>query len=128
MVHQTTLGRRTTLQRQYLRATERLDPVPPGTKSAFAETSVDQSSVAQREIGSPHIDHELREWKHARKQRSKIPWRQLSLMASLCFGIVSFVLPDSVNENLDWLLYGMMAAILYAGVSRRPFHKPTYWN
>jgi hypothetical protein len=40
-------------------------------------------------------------------------------MASLCFGIASFVLPDSVNENLDWLLYGLMAVTLYAGLIRR---------
>jgi len=40
-------------------------------------------------------------------------------MASLCFGIASLVLPDSVNENLDWLLYGLMTASLYSGLSRR---------
>jgi hypothetical protein len=119
MVDQTTFGRRTTPQRQPSRETEKFDPVLPSTKSVFAENSVDQSSVAHSEIDSPHVDHELREWKQARKQHSKIPWRQLSLMAALCFGIASFVLPDSVNENLDWLLYGLMAASLYAGLSRR---------
>ena len=36
-----------------------------------------------------------------------MPWPQLSLMASLCFGIASFVLPDSVNDNVDWLLWGL---------------------
>jgi hypothetical protein len=119
MVHQTTFGRRITSQRQPLRATEQFDAVPPSTKSVFAEASVDQSSVAKREIDPPHIDHDLQEWKQARKQHSKIPWRQLAVMASLCFGIASFVLPDSVNENLDWLLYGLMAASLYAGLRRR---------
>jgi hypothetical protein len=119
MVHQTTFGRRSTSQRQSLRATEKFDPIPPSTKSVFAETSVDYSSVAKTTIEPPHIDHELQEWKQARKQHSKIPWRQLSLMASLCFGIASFVLPDSINENLDWLLYGLMAASLYAGLRRR---------
>jgi hypothetical protein len=121
MVHQTTFGRRTTSQRQPLRATEKFNRVPPSTKSVFAETSVDRSSVAKGEIEPLHIDQELQEWKQARKQHSKIPWRQLSLMASLCFGIGSFVLPDSVNENLDWLLYGLMAASLYAGLRRRRF-------
>lgn len=65
-----------------------------------------------------HADHELRKWKQTRKQRSKIPWRQLALMASLCFGIASLVLPDSVNDNLDWVLYGLMGASLYAGLGR----------
>ena len=63
------------------------------------------------------VDEELEEWKASRKRI--IPWRQLSLMASLCFGIASLVLPDSVNDGVDWLLYGLMAASLYAGISRR---------
>jgi hypothetical protein len=119
MVNQTTFGRRTNLPRQPLRATEKLDPVSPGTKSVFAEVSVGQPSLVQRELVSPHVDDDLREWKQARKQRSKLPWRQLSLMASLCFGIASLVLPDSINENLDWLLYGLMAVTLYTGLVRR---------
>ena len=119
MVIKSQFGRRINPQHQPLRAMEKSDAVLPGTKSAIAEVSIDHSWVAQTEILSPHVDHELREWKQARKQQFKIPWRQLSLMASLCFGIASLVLPDSINENLDWLLYGLMAASLYAGLSRR---------
>ncbi len=119
MVNQTTFGRRTNLPRQALRAADRLAPLPPGTKSAFAEVAIDRPSVALADIASPRVDRELLEWQQARKQRSKMPWRQLALMASLCFGIASFLLPDSVNENLDWLLYALMAASLYAGLSRR---------
>src|SRR5512135_962047 len=119
MVNKITFGHRNNPRRQPLRATENPDPVPPSITSVFPEISVDQSSVANSELVSSHIDDDLREWKQARKQRSKIPWRQLSLMASLCFGIASFVLPDSVNENLDWLLYGLMAVTLYAGLIRR---------
>jgi len=118
MVHQRSFGRRTNLQRQPLRAREEFGAAPPSTKSAFAEDFIDQPSFSPREIASPHVDDELHEWKQAR-QALKIPWRQLSLMASLSFGIASFVLPDSVNENLEWLLYGLMAASLYAGLSRR---------
>ena len=119
MVNQVSFGRRTNSQRQALRVSETIDAGQPSTKPVFAELSADRSSVPQPQISSPHVDHELREWKQARKQRYKIPWRQLSLMAALCFGIASLVLPDSVNENLDWLLYGLMAASFYAGVSRR---------
>lgn len=118
MVDQRPFGRRTNLQRQPLRAREEFGAAPPSITSVFAESPIDQPSLTQREIASPHVDHELHEWKQAR-QGLKIPWRQLSLMASLCFGIASFVLPDSVNENLEWLLYGLMAASLYAGLSRR---------
>ena len=119
MANQTTFGRRTTLQRQPLRATEKLDPVPPSNKYVSAGDTADQSPVAQWKTASPHVDDELQEWKRGRKRRSKSFWRQLALMASLCFGIASFVLPDSVNDILDWTLYALTAASLYAGLSGR---------
>ncbi|MEO6839504.1 MAG: hypothetical protein ABI192_01940 [Bradyrhizobium sp.] len=65
------------------------------------------------------LDDELREWKLARKRNFEIPWRPLSLMATLCFGTASFVLPDSVNDNVQWLLYALAAASLYAGFRKR---------
>jgi hypothetical protein len=40
-------------------------------------------------------------------------------MATLCFGIASFALPDSVNDNVQWLLYALGAASLYAGFRKR---------
>src|ERR1700744_4473642 len=49
------------------------------------------------------VDLELQAWKETRGSQFKIPWRQIYLMASLCFGIASFVLPDSVNDNVDYL-------------------------
>ena len=69
-----------------------------------------------REFAS--LDDELRQWKLARKQNFEFPWRSLSLMATLCFGIASFVLPDSVNDDLQWLLYALVAASLYFGFFR----------
>jgi hypothetical protein len=41
------------------------------------------------------------------------------LTASLCFGIASLVLPDTVNDAVNWLLYALTAASLYAGLRRR---------
>ena len=67
-------------------------------------------------------DDELRQWKLERKQNFEIPWRPLSLMATLCFGIASFALPDSVNDNVQWLLYALAAASLYAGFRKRRRH------
>jgi hypothetical protein len=40
-------------------------------------------------------------------------------MASSCFGIAYFALPDTVNDAVQWLLFALMAASLYAGFSRR---------
>jgi hypothetical protein len=65
------------------------------------------------------VDHELQAWKETRGSQFKIPWRQLYLMASLCFGIASFVLPDSVNENVDYLLWGLSAMSAYAWYTGR---------
>jgi len=119
MASQTEFGRRTASQRPAPRAREPLDAPPAGIISVFAKTSVAPAPPLQPVIAAQPGDHELQEWKKTRRQNYKIPWRQLSLMASLCFGIGALVLPDSVNENLDWLLYGLMAASLFAGLRRR---------
>lgn len=67
----------------------------------------------------PSLDDELRQWKRARRQNFEIPWRPLSLMASLSFGIAAFVLPESVNDAVQWPLYALSAASLYAWFRRR---------
>jgi hypothetical protein len=67
----------------------------------------------------PSLDDELRAWKENRKSGFEIPWQQIYLMASLCFGLASLVLTDTVNDAVDWLLYGLMAASFVAGISRR---------
>ena len=74
---------------------------------------------ALKHIASPPLDDEFREWKKARKRHSGLPWRQLALMASVSFGVASLVLPDSVSDELDWVLYALMAASAYAGLQRR---------
>src|ERR1700683_782291 len=66
------------------------------------------------------VDDDLREWKRERKPNfRKALWRPLLLMSTLCFGIASFVLPDSVNDAVDWLLYGMTGASLYSWIRSR---------
>jgi len=62
-------------------------------------------------------DDELQAWKKAR--RFTIPWRQISLMATLCFGVASFVLPAATNDAVQWLLLALMAASVYAGFAKR---------
>ncbi len=65
------------------------------------------------------VEQELQVWKDARGSNFKIPWRQIYLMASLCFGIASFALPDSVNDSIDYLLWGLMAMSAYAWYTTR---------
>ncbi|HEY4114725.1 MAG TPA: hypothetical protein VGM17_11770 [Rhizomicrobium sp.] len=61
------------------------------------------------------VDDELAEWKQSR--RIAIPWRQISLMATLSFGIASLVLPDAVDEPVEWLLYALTAASMISTVA-----------
>jgi hypothetical protein len=67
----------------------------------------------------PLRNEDNEDWQAERKQGFKLPWRQLFFTASLCFGLASLVLPEEVNDNVQWLLYALMAASLYAGFSRR---------
>jgi hypothetical protein len=66
-------------------------------------------------IEANSVDDELREWKKARRNHVRLPWRQISLMASLCFGVGSLVLPDSVNHIVQWALFALGAISLVGG-------------
>ena len=66
----------------------------------------------------PSLNDELRQWKQARKQ-NLVHWHSLWLVATLSSGIASFVLPDSVNDNVSWLLNALAAASLYVWVRKR---------
>jgi hypothetical protein len=77
-------------------------PRPPALASRAAPTS---------DAETP--DAELEAWKQAR--RFVFPWRQVSLMAGLCFAVASFVLPDSVSDVFVWILYGLSGASFYVG-------------
>lgn len=111
------------------------NPPPSSGRSIGATDTVAQATrvqstgpVIERPLRLPEkselssLDDELRQWKLERKRNFEIPWRPLSLMATLCFGIASFALPDSVNDNVQWLLYALAAASLYAGFRKRRRH------
>lgn len=119
MTNQRPFGRRSNPQPQPLRAGLRLDGCVPGATSIIADVPPGPSSLLHQEITTPYVDDELRGREQAVKRPFKMPWRQIALMASLCFGIASFVLPDSLNDQLDWVLYGLMALSAYAGLSKR---------
>jgi hypothetical protein len=74
--------------------------------------AVEHRSVPASPQNEP--DAELEAWKQARPPFA-MPWRQIALMAGLCFTIASFVLPDSVSDIFVWILYGLSGASFYAG-------------
>jgi hypothetical protein len=108
-------GRRGEPPRQLSRSTEAIEAVPQTTEVRFAGRELPLSKSS--EFSS--LDDELREWKRARRQNFEIPWRPLSLLATLFIGVASFVLPDSVNDIFQWPLYALGAASLYVGFRRR---------
>jgi hypothetical protein len=88
-------------------------PLPLMTK--FARPSV---PAAQIETPKPvAVADELKAWK---KTRGPSPYlKPLSLMASLCFGIASVALPAQINAWVQYPLYALSAASLYAGFRRK---------
>jgi hypothetical protein len=95
-------------------------------KVAWEGTEVHSPQYVEQRVQPPEmpkftpVDDDLREWKRARKPNfRKALWRPLLLMSTLCFGIASLVLPDSVNDAVDWLLYAMTGVSLYSWIRSR---------
>jgi hypothetical protein len=81
---------------------------------------IEQPALLSETPKSPLVDDDFREWKRARTPNfRKTLWRPLLLMATLCFGIASLVLPDSVNDAVDWLLYAMTGVSLFSWIRSR---------
>lgn len=98
------------------RETPRALPVPkapPVPKKAPPVQTAPPDGISWSDTSDP----ELEDWKRARGWHP--PWRQISLMASLCFGIGSLVLPGTVNDAVQWILYALAGASLYAGLRKR---------
>lgn len=129
MISQKSFGRRTSSQLQPVRAEPKRDvPAPhaisafaetPSVATVFADTSARELARLHKEIISPSAHDEWREREQPVKRKFKMPWRQVVLTASLCFGIGALVLPDTINDDLSWLLYGLMAISGYVGFSNR---------
>lgn len=80
-------------------------PLPPMTKF-----------VRPRAAAAPAdpVADELKAWK---KSRGPSPYlKPLALTASLCFGVASLALPTAINEWVQYPLYALSAASLYAGL------------
>jgi hypothetical protein len=86
-------------------------PATPAPEREAAPEPTAAAAVAA--VGAPapemSVDEELRRWKEQRQQTlfTRLPWKQFSLFASISFGVASFVLPDDVNDAVDYLLWGL---------------------
>jgi hypothetical protein len=102
-------GRRGEPQRQLSRSTAPIQAAAQGARIESADRSLMTPVLLAEKPQLASLDDELREWKRARKQNFQIPWRPLSLVASLFFCVASFALPDSVNDVVQWPLYALAA-------------------
>ena len=112
-------GRRATVQRTEQKPEPQAAPTArvPAAAAALATARAEPIRLSAADAISPDIDREIEEWKRARGMR--IPWRQICLIASLSFAIAWFVLPDSVNDAVNWLLLGLSGASFISGVVPR---------
>ena len=94
-------------------------PAPCAMPQAPGRAAEPIPSSLPPDVSLASIDDEIAAWKAARGSVIPFPWRQLSLMAGLCFGIASFVLPATVNDAVQWPLYALTAISLYVGLRKR---------
>lgn len=111
-------GRRVNLQHEASRTTISVESAARPEKAKLAEVANRPASPIPLETGPPTLYDDLPAWKQNRKRGFSLPWRPLLLMASLCFGIASFVLPDTVNNAAQWLLWALTFASLIAWTNR----------
>jgi hypothetical protein len=95
------LGRRGEPQPQLSRSMGPVQPVAQSARIESIDRSLERPVLLSDNPQSSSLDDDLREWKLARQRNFEIPWRPLSLMASLFFCVASFALPDSVNDVLQ---------------------------
>lgn len=117
MPNEVTFGRRNAGARPLERPATISVAHPPAPVATAHHTP--EVTFAEVKFASSADDDELKKWKRARRDNFEIPWRSLSWMATLSFGIASFVLPDSVNDGVQWLLYALAIASFLAGFRRR---------
>ena len=67
----------------------------------------------------PDVDREVREWNAARKQQRRQfrePWRTLSIVTTVGFGISFWLLPDSVANVVQYITGALALASFFAGL------------
>jgi hypothetical protein len=108
-------GRRTPVAAPSQLERRAVSPMPAAPSEEAAIPSVEPAGA----VSAPALDEELRAWQRERLKGlpARLPLRQLSLMASLSFGVASFVLPDSINDDASWFLYILTGASAIAWLS-----------
>jgi hypothetical protein len=123
MANRQAFGRR--INPQAVQRPQHLGVPPAAERGPAPEAPPETAPPVPDTAEDPSTDAELHAWKVARGSRFRMPWSQLSLVASLFFGVASFVLPDSVNDSVDWLLWGLSIVSFCVWFSNRRKKKLT---
>jgi hypothetical protein len=94
------------------------DPAPATVDSAPVLAPVSERGPA---AASSYESLKTRDAPAQDRRRFPFPWRPLSLIAGLSFGIASFALPDWINDVAQWPLGLLMLGSFYVGL-RKPKH------
>lgn len=108
-------GRRPQPEQPRLRLV-RTDLTPVRANDAAPIPTASQPEAAE---SAPDVDRELEEWKAARKRFKRSfrePWRTLSIVCTVGFGLSSWLLPDLVADVAQFVTGGLGAASLFAGL------------
>jgi hypothetical protein len=125
MQRQKTFGCRPALQPQM--ESRSLPSIEPETV-----TKLDVSPVLPKVFTAPpelsaDVGKDFEEWKVVRKTQrrtSREPWRSVSIVAGIGFGLSSWILPDTVAQVAQAVTTGLAGASFLAGYRRTPTVTP----
>ena len=111
-------GRRTVPEPAARRA-----PVAPAAPRMHADAGLLRAEAA---AADDDMEREIAAWNTARKQRRRAlrePWRSVSIVAGIGFGLSSWLLPDSVANVAELVTLGLSIAS-FAAAWRKPPGSP----
>lgn len=108
-----TFGRRTS------QATPMPRPKPPAPLPRLEPAAPQHAALFPPEPDGTFEVEEPQDVAEKSRRRFPFPWRPLSLIAGLSFGIGSFALPDSINDIAQWPLGVLALVSFYVGL-RKP--------
>lgn len=113
-------GRRVNLQQEASGLAASAASAAPHKRAERAEVTRAPAPPLPRGHQPAIPDDDIDEWKPNRKGIARSPWSgPLLLMASMCFGTASFVVPGELNDAVQYLLWALTAASLVVWYARR---------
>lgn len=113
-------GRRTTAEPAYRSAPAPVAFAEPAPAELDFDVRSDMAAVASADA---ELKREIESWNKERKLRRRAlrePWRSVSIVAGIGFGLSSWLLPDAVANIADLVTGGLTVAAFAAALRRPP--------